>query len=265
MKAEDGRRVYAELSEYAAVRTKVLSTMLEPFTTVTDRYGELICQVTLILGKTPPASRRDAAIRDLMADVFDFLMETRPLITKGKVEIAYPLARRAYESLSLMIACHLDESLAKRWIAGKQIGNAEVRRVLGKHPLGEPQEQTQELYNFFSKTTHPNRDEIAPRFLGEGNEFVLGAIGRPSLAMLADYGIKILNLWFWFVAFICFIYADVLEQADSDFHKTYHEVSESVKPVTKWLAEQFNRVLAEEKAEFARISSQMNRRDPNQA
>jgi hypothetical protein len=45
----------------------------------------------------------------------------------------------------------------------------------------------------------------------------------------------------------------------------YHEVSESVKPVTKWLAEQFNRVLAEEKAEFARISSQMNRRDPNQA
>jgi phosphatidylserine/phosphatidylglycerophosphate/cardiolipin synthase-like enzyme len=70
---------------------------------------------------------------------------------------------------------------------------------------------------------------------------------------------------FWFVAFICFIYADVLEQADSDFHKTYHEVSESVKPVTKWLAEQFNRVLAEEKAEFARISSQMNRRDPNQA
>ena len=75
-------------------------------------------------------------------------------------------------ALSLMIACYLDESLAKRWIAGKQIGNAEVRRVLGKHPLGEPQEQTQELYNFFSKTTHPNRDQIAQRFLGEGNEFV---------------------------------------------------------------------------------------------
>jgi hypothetical protein len=167
--------------------------------------------VTLILGKTPPASGRDAAIRDLMADVFDFLMETRPLITKGNVEIAYPLARKAYESLSLMIACHLDESLVKRWIAGKQIGNAEVRRVLGKHPLGEPQEQTKELYNFFSKTTHPNRDQIAQRFLGEGNEFVLGAIGRPSLAMLADYGIKLLNLWFWYGAFICFIYADVLE------------------------------------------------------
>jgi len=156
-----------------------------------------------------------------------------------------------------MIACRMDESLAKRWIAGKRIGNAEVRRILGKRPLGEPQEQTQELYNFFSKTTHPNRDTIAQRFLGEGNEFVLGAIGRPSLAMLADYGIKLLNLWFWFGAFISFIYADVLERADSDFRKTYHEVAESANQITKWHAEQFNRVLAEEKAEMAR--SRMNR------
>jgi hypothetical protein len=120
MKAKDGRRVYVELSEHAAVRTKVLSTMLEPLTTVIDRYGELICQVTLILGKTPPASGRDAAIRDLMADVFDFLMETRPLISKGKVAIAYPLARRAYESLSLMIACHLDESLGPQRVQDPQ-------------------------------------------------------------------------------------------------------------------------------------------------
>jgi hypothetical protein len=30
MNAEDGRRVYAELSEYAAVRANALSTMLEP-------------------------------------------------------------------------------------------------------------------------------------------------------------------------------------------------------------------------------------------
>jgi len=84
MNAEDGRRAYAELSEYAALRVKELSPMLEPLTAVTDRYGELICQVTLILGKTPPASGCDAAIRDLMADVFDFLMEARPLVTKGK-------------------------------------------------------------------------------------------------------------------------------------------------------------------------------------
>jgi hypothetical protein len=57
----------------------------------------LICEITLILGNTPPSSKRDAAIRDLMADVFDFLVEARALIIKGKLEVAYPLARRAYE------------------------------------------------------------------------------------------------------------------------------------------------------------------------
>jgi hypothetical protein len=197
LNAENARRTYAE---YAATRIRELSPMLEPFTRVADRYGELICQVTLILGKMPPISTRDAALRDLMADASDFLVEARPLIIKGKVAIAYPLARRAYESLSLMVACHLDESLAKRWMAGKQISNVEVRRVLGKHRFGEPQERTQELYNFFSKTTHPKREQIAHRFLGEGNEFVFGAIGRPSLSLLADYAIKTLNLWFWFGA-----------------------------------------------------------------
>jgi hypothetical protein len=138
MDIEDGRRAYAELTEHAALRTEEISPMLEPFTQLTDRYGELVCEITLIPGKAQPSSKRDVAMRDLMADVFDFLVETRSLIIKGKLEIAYPLARRAYESLSLMVACHLDEGLAERWMAGKQIGNVEVRRILGDHPIGEP-------------------------------------------------------------------------------------------------------------------------------
>jgi hypothetical protein len=87
MNIEQGRRAYAELSQYAAVRTKELAPMLEPFTQITDRYGELLCELTLIiLGSTPPSSKRDVAIRDLMADVFDFLFEARPLIIKGAQE-----------------------------------------------------------------------------------------------------------------------------------------------------------------------------------
>ena len=125
-----------------------------------------------------------------MADVFDFLNEARPLIIRGKLEIAYPLARRAYKSLSLMVACHLNSKLADKWIAKKQIGNAEVRRVLGTHPMGEQEDRMQEAYSFFSKTTHPNRTHLARRFLGEGNEFVLGAVGVPSLTLLADYALR---------------------------------------------------------------------------
>ena len=210
----------------------------------------ILCGIVVILGKTPPASRRDAAARDLMADVFDFLYEARALIIKGKLEVAYPLARRAYESLSLLVACALEPTLADRWIAVKQVGNAEVRRVLAAHPMGEKEAQTRALYDFFSKTTHPNRTHMAHRFLGEGNEFVLGAIGRPSLAMLADYALKTLNLWFWFAAFVAFSYREILFQADPELLKAYNDTAEAAKPVAAWLREQFNRVMTEEQVEM---------------
>jgi hypothetical protein len=204
----------------------------------------------LVLGKTPPASPRDAAARDLIADVFDFLYEARALIIKGKLEVAYPLARRAYESMSLLVACALEPKLADRWIAGKQVGNAEVRRVLAAHPRGEKETQTREFYEFFSKTTHPNRNHMAHRFLGEGNEFVLGAIGRPSLSMLADYALKTLDLWFWFAAFVAFTYRDVLSRSDPDLLGTYNDAAETAKSIAAWLREQFNRVLAQEQSEI---------------
>jgi hypothetical protein len=246
MNIDQGRAQYAELQEYAGQRTKELTPMLQPFIDVTDHYGEMICEIILILGQIPPASKYDSLTRDLLADVFDFLNEARPLIIRGKLEIAYPLARRAYESLSLMVACHLDLRLADRWIANKQIGNSEVRRILGKHPMGEDEVRMQEAYSFFSKTTHPNRSHLAQRSLGEGNEFVLGAVGIPSLTLLADYALKTLNLWFWCGAFASHLYTDILDKADPQFFKTYHDVSEEAKRVAGWLVEQFNRVLAEE-------------------
>jgi hypothetical protein len=188
--------------------------------------------------------------------VFDFLYEARALILKGKLEIAYPLARRAYESLSLLVACTLEPKLADRWIAGKQVGNAEVRRVLDAHPMGEKEAQTRELYDFFSKTTHPNRNHMAHRFLGEGNEFVLGAIGRPSLTMLADYALKTLNLWFWLAAFLMFKFRDVLSQANPGILKSYNDAADAAKPVAAWLHDQFNRTLAEEQAEMRKHGRQ---------
>ena len=248
--AKDAKQHYSELAEYAALRTNELSPMLQPYIETTDLYGVLVCRITLVLGKTPPRSRQDAALRDLMADVFDFLYEARLLVIKGKLDIAYPQARRAYESLSLMVACFLDPKLAGRWIAGKKIGNAEVRKLLGKHPAGESEQMTRELYGFFSRAAHPNRDLVACRFLGEGNEFVLGSIGRPSLAMLADYALKTLNLWFWFGAFIGFVYLPVLAKADPEFKEDYDAAAKMAQEVAPWLAEQFSRTLAQEKAEM---------------
>jgi hypothetical protein len=127
------------------------------------------------LGKINPVDNQDVALRDLMADTFDFLYEARHLIIRGKAEIAYPLARRAYESLSLLVACHLEPKLAARWMGNKRVSNEDVRRVLAKHPKGETENATRELYKSFSNISHPNRDAVAYRFLGEGNEFVLTA------------------------------------------------------------------------------------------
>src|SRR5262245_12451214 len=81
---------YAELPGHAEFRSRKLAPLLAPYVDLTDRYGEVVCEIVVALGQTPPASPRDAAARDLIADVFDFLYEARPLILKGKLEIAYP-------------------------------------------------------------------------------------------------------------------------------------------------------------------------------
>lgn len=236
---------YDRLKEYAEARTADLSSMLEEYVDVTDDYGRLICRLTSVLGTIPPKNEVETTIRDLFADVFDNLYETRPLLLKGKSEVAFPLARRAYESLSLLVACHFDSNLAKKWNAGKEIGNAEIRKILNKHPMGETEESTKELYKFFSKGSHPNRDLIAERYLGDGNFFVLGSIGVPDLILTADLCNRILSLWFWYVAFVCFIYMDIHTEKDIEFRQNYLVTANKAKSVSMEIAENFNRLLEE--------------------
>jgi hypothetical protein len=47
-----------------------------------------------------------------------------------------------------------------------------------------------ELYSFFSQASHPNRSLVPHRKLGEGDEFVLGMIGKPELFLVLDYCAK---------------------------------------------------------------------------
>ena len=81
----NGRTAYSDLPRYAESRSNELAPLLAPYIELTDRYGEVLCGLVAVLGKTPPSSPRDAAVRDLIADVFDFLYEARPLIIKGKL------------------------------------------------------------------------------------------------------------------------------------------------------------------------------------
>ncbi len=168
--------------------------MSEPYIKITDRYGRLISRIVLLLGTKQLRGIQDAVIRDLVADVFDFLYESRPLILAGKLNVAFPLARRAYESLSLLHLCALDKSWAEKWHKGKEINNAEIRKVLGSHPMGESEQRMKELYKFFCSATHPNRELIPQRFVGKGNRYVLGVIGQPDLLLIVDYCGKTLSM-----------------------------------------------------------------------
>jgi len=251
-KPKEANKHYDELKEYAATRTEEISAMMGPYIRITDRYGRLISRIVLLLGNVKPSSIQDLVIRDLMADVFNFLYETRPLILAGKISVAFPIARRAYESLSLLHLCAVNEEWAEKWQKGKKIGNVEIRRELSAHPMGEPEEQMKELYNFFCSATHPNRELIPRRFLGDGNEYVLGVIGAPNLVMVVDYCSKILEMWFWLTATVSYFYGEIIHKIDKGYPEAYRQAAEEAKKAKGWLIENFNRLLKEEQAYWER-------------
>ena len=223
--------LFDRLPEFAVTRHHEIVSMAEPYIASTDRYARLVARLVSFLGHVSPRDEQDRVIRDLLADVFDFLYEARQLILGGKLSVAFPLARRAYESLSLLHLCAVEPKWATKWQQGKQIGNAEVRKALGEHPMGEPEAEMRELYKFFSEAAHPNRSLVPQRFLGEGNAFVLGMIGKPELYFVFDYCSKHLGLWHWFAATVSYFYRESIGPVDRAYFEEYHECVERAKPV----------------------------------
>ena len=246
---------YSDLQKFSELRREELGKLYKSYLDVTDHYGQLICDLSLLLGKIPPSDVQEKVVRDLMADVFDNLYESRNIILTGQLNVAYPLIRRAYESLSLLVLCALDVQTAKKWQDGKQISNSEVRKGLSKHPCGEIEENLRELYKFFSEASHPNRGLIPKRYLGEGNEFVFGAIGMPDLVMVTDYCLKHLNPWFWFVAVISAILAPKANQDFTTYRSKYLAIAKDAQGCGDWLQNEFNRLLTEAQHDISRESN----------
>ena len=239
---------YSTVQEWDQKRTAELGRKYKPYVQVTDAYSELVCGIVDAIGTEKPKSRQDIVVRDLLADIFDTLHEARRVILTGKCSVAYPLARRAYESLSLMHLCILDSKMAEKWDSEAEIPNSEVRRELAKHPLGEAEDSTKKLYKFFCLGTHPNRGLIPRRFLGEGNEFVLGSVGRPSLALVTEYCMMHLSIWFWFTAVVLHLYCDIVDAAIPEFGRNYLKVAETAQKLQSELERNFQRLLKEEQA-----------------
>jgi hypothetical protein len=239
---------YHKLPDYELSRQNSLRKMFTPYIRVTDDYGRLICSAVDILGGLPSTSVQDRVVRDLLSDVFDFLYEARRIIMSGQCATAYPLLRRAFESLSLMVVCTFDSAVAERWHSGVQIPNRDVRNKLAAHPMGESEASMREAYAFFSDVAHPNRLIIPGRHLGDGNEFVLASIMMPDLCLVTEYCHRHLQLWFWFAAAVSHHYADLLHERDTEYHSDYHQAAQAAQVTAPILQSEFNRLLKEAQA-----------------
>lgn len=222
--------------------------MLPQYIAVTDSYGTYVSGVVSVLGRQSPTSAVDETARDLIPDIFDALYNARRLILETQLAVAYPLLRRAFESQSLLAAFVMDDTLEKRWSSGKEIKHVEVRSLLDSHPLGESGEHLRETYRFLSKASHPTRDLVPTRYLGRGNEAVLGAVGMPNLAFVADYCWHHLGMWFWFAATIGYNYRRILATTGEDFKSYYCEIANEAMVVSRLLVEQRNRLVEEDRS-----------------
>lgn len=179
-----GEELFRMLPSMAEQRREHLTGRLEPMIALSDSYGLLVSRAVRVMGLVAPPSRQECVVRDLIADTFDFLYEwPRPLL-EGRVNVAWPLGRRAFESLSLACACAQDAALAEKWDRGAQVKNADIRRALSEAAFAESEVAMKEFYKLFSAGTHPSRDVIGERFLGNGNQYVLGSMGEPEFVMV---------------------------------------------------------------------------------
>ena len=101
--------------------------------------------------------------------------------------------------------------------------------------MGESEKAMKVFYNSFSGATHPNQKYIPTRFLGEGNQFVLGAIGDPDLSVVADYMHNLIKLWFWFTAMISYYYRELLRSTDRKYIKDYMKLANKAKVLSEEL------------------------------
>lgn len=241
--------IYDELRRVSDERYKELSEMMAPFVAVTDEYGRYLCSLVNILGQHAPSSTQDKVIRDLMADAFDALCEARRITLEAKLPCAFVLLRRAYESVSLLELCALDAKWAEKWQAGQEIGNAAIRKELGKHKTGTPESATKDLYKYFSTGSHCNRTLVPERYLGEGNEFTLGSIGRPELLLVGDQCNRCLQMWFWLAAVVGFYYLPLTQKVAPSLGKRYLAAAEEANRVNQWLVMNRDSLLEKLKAE----------------
>lgn len=260
-----GAALVANLDAVAARRRKDLTPRLAPVLEACHAYQCVVVDLVALLGRTPPLDAQEGVCRDLIADGFDFLWEWEQRLLENRPHVAFPLGRRAYETTSLLSACMQSKSLAQKWASGKKMDNGEVRQALAKLPASENARDLKDLYEFFSEGSHPNRSLVGQRFLGEGNEFVLGSAARPHLILIMMHCQRLLELWFWFAACCISIRKELVQQDEPTLFEEYFAAAKQAQVSIEWAAAQIPRLIEEDAAEDAleQASRRAGRHDPS--
>ena len=220
-----GESEFKNLPEYERTRSRELSEIYSDELKLIEDYERLVCRMIVMLGEVEPKDNLDRCMRDLTCDAFDVLYVCKTVILRNYYPLGFPMLRRVYETVCLVHYFHLLPSKADKWEKGHQFDNNEIRKFLNSHPMGEKEGTLREMYKFYTKGTHVNREFIPCRYLGEGNQFTLGSIVRPDLFVTTDYLEQTIRLWFWFVALVVYHYKELFASSDTTFGKDYLAVA----------------------------------------
>lgn len=246
---KDADSLFDELPTYRETRRNELTGMLSDFVKVTDLYRKLISRVVVVLGNSKPKSIQDAVVRDLVCDAFDYLDYSKMVTMEGKPDIAYLLLRRAFETISLLAVCVQDRSVAEKWHNGKKFKNVDMRKLQKSMKYAEDADWMKEFYDESSDFQHPNRETIGFRFLGNGNEYTLGSIGKPDLVLVTRVCLHILHFYFWIAPILGVYYVGVLAPTYPQFIHDYDKARFDANKVAKDLNANFARLLVEAQSE----------------
>jgi hypothetical protein len=247
---EIGARQYQSLFEYENTRCRELSGIYSDEIKLVQDLEQLFCRAVSILGEIPPNDNLDRSLRDLGCDAFDALYTIKQLILGNYHPMVLPLLRRAYETVCLIHYFQLEPLAVNKWEKGHQFNNVEIRKFLDTHPMGEKGEELKSLYSFYSKGTHVNRDYIPNRHLGDGNQFTLGSISKPSLFVTTDYMQQLVGLWFWLIGTITYYYRDIFWSHDAGYGKDYLAIADRAKAAIQSLFEAKERIRMAEIADM---------------
>ena len=106
------------------------------------------------------------------------------------------------------------------------------------------------LYDYFSKKSHPNQLAIPHRLIGVGNYYAIGPIPEPLLLPTIDLCAEIIDLWFWLLTITWYFNLDIVNKFDTSFKDDYLVRKRKVLEVKKWLIEQRLNLTAELKKEM---------------